>query len=160
MNNLFLEKNQVKFGLMADLNAQNAATRTTSRVLVDKGQRVVCIVSNASAAAAFSISFQQHTVASAGTPANLEVKLPYFKKLGAATYYTKVAAPSVDAHTVTDADASGGVSYYVFEFDADSITDTYKYISATIADPEAARLSSVEFIVAGDVLAPMYDKVI
>ncbi len=157
MNNLFLEKNQVKQGLLLDLNGEN---RTTARVSIEKSQRIACIVSLASAAADFTIAFQQHILAAAGTPANLEIKLPYFKKIDDDTAFTKVAAPSSTAHTVTDDDANGAVAYYVFEFDADQLAEGRKYISATITDPAAARLANVQFIAYGDNIAPMYDKVV
>lgn len=154
MNNLLLEKNQVKNIYLGDLNA----SQTIARVSFEKSYKLALIVTLAAAAADFDITFKQHTAASAGTTADLKLNHPYFKKLDAATYFSKVDAPAA-AHLAL-AEANGVVAQYVFEFNSDDLDEGYNHISAVIVDPAVAQVACIDAIAIECKLAPSYAQVI
>jgi hypothetical protein len=147
MNKQFLEEHSVKLAhLPKDLNG---AATTGARIKLDKGERLVikCAMGDSTAAVA-TFTIRQHDAASAGTSKDLEINNPYFKKVAAATSFTRV---EVDAKTAVYALASdfasqeGVVVFEVLPQDLD-VNNDFAWVSVDIANATASKIASTEYI--------------
>ena len=156
----FLLESKIAKTIIAPVDL-NTADNTGLRVDMKNLKRCtfIAILAAGTTTAAHLFTLQQHTVASAGTPADLSVDSPYFHKIGAATKFTKVqpaaAAAAYDLHTLL----SNSASIVVFEVLAEQLTDGYRYVSLDIADSGGAQLGTV--IALGDAeFKPAYAEVV
>lgn len=140
----------------------NDAAVTGARFDMQKFKRVVFILAAAAGTtpSSHTISFEQHTVASAGTPAALAIASPWFHKVNAETAYTKVEL-SVAASSF-DIDAVVGDTKFVavFEVLQEELTDGYRWISANLTDSGGAQLGCLLAIGFNGTEAPVYGKVV
>lgn len=142
MEKLFMEKCTVKSAISpVDLND---GANTGNRIDMSKCRRVTFVfdVKAGTTPSSHTVSFQQHTVASSGTPANLSIDNPYFHKLDTATEFTKVvpgaAASSFDIDTLV-----GDAKFMaVFEVKAEDLTDGYRWVSCNLTDAGGAQLGA------------------
>lgn len=159
MESFLLEKKQAK-KIIGPVDLDTAAN-TGARIDMKDVERVSFIINvgAGTATSAHSIALQQHTVASAGTPAALSVDNPYFHKIGAATEFTKVAptsaADTYDLHALL----ANSASLVVFEVLAEQLTDGYRWVSLNIGDVGGAQLGDVIAIVKHK-SAPAYSKAV
>ena len=163
---MFLEQHNIKkaFG---PVDANGAAVTGARVSMVGCKKLTVVLNLGASLTGAVSeISFNQHTAAAAGTSKKLVLKNPFFKKVGAATAFTKVEAPveadeEALAYTVdlsTDLDTAAGV--VVFEIDADQVdtNGAFTHVSVDMADAEVSKLVSGIYILGDNDQNPPYSK--
>lgn len=102
MEAFFLEKATVKS--LIDPVDLNTAAVTGGRIDMKDLQRVtlLLVINSATSRTAVTLDLDQHTVASAGTPAALSVANKYYHKVGAATSFTKVEpSTSSDSYDLT-----------------------------------------------------------
>ncbi len=139
----------------------NTADNTGLRVDMRNATRCtfIAILAAGTTTAAHLFTLKQHTVTSAGTPADLSVDNPYYYKKASETVFTKVvpvaAAAAYDLHTLL----SNNVAIVVFEVLASQLTDGYRWVSLDIADTGGAQLGNVIAILETE-FAPSYDKAV
>lgn len=144
MKNSFLAENMVPKVLIDPVDWNTAAVVGGRIDMKDLEKVTLLIVLNsATSRTAVTVDLDQHTVASAGTPAALSVANKYYHKVGAATVFTKVE-PSVAADTY-DFTALVGDSkaVIVMEVQSADLTDGYRWLSINSADSGAAGIGSV-----------------
>ena len=95
------------------------------------------------------LTFRQHTAASGGTSQNLATVDHYYTKsaatLAGTETWNRAAQAAAATVTLTGEGAKQGI--YVFEVDARSLADGYKYFSVDVADVGAtAQIGSVEYL--------------
>lgn len=156
----FLVEKKIPKTIIAPVDL-NTAANTGARVDMKDCKRVtfIAILAAGSSTTGHSFALKQHTVSSGGTPAVLSIDSPYFHKIGAATYFTKVeqsvAEDTYDLHSLV----ADSASIVVFEVLAEQLTSGYRYVSLDIADVGGAQLGSV--IAIGDSeFAPAYSQVV
>ncbi len=141
----------------------NTAAITGERIKLDKGQKLAihCAFGD-STAAVVTASFQQHTAASAGTSKALAIHLPYFKKAGAATSFTKVEISTAASSFDLAADFAAQEGIVVFEIDANEldVNNNFAWASIDFADSTAAKIVSAVYIVDKCVNEPAYKTVL
>lgn len=99
------------------------------------------------------LTFKQHTASTGGTSANLAVVDHYYKKsattLAGTETWSKVTQTASQTVTLTSEATKQGI--YVFEIAANSLTDTYGYVSLDVADTGSAgaQLGTVLYILHG-----------
>lgn len=100
------------------------------------------------------LDVQQHTAASGGTTADLDVVTTFYRKQEATldgdetwTKVTQTAASEVDLGT----DEGENEGIYVVEVDATSLSDGYEWVSLNVTDPgaTAGKLACVLYILYG-----------
>lgn len=160
MEKLFMEKHQIKvLGGPVDLND---AAVTGARFDMQKFKRVsfLLIAAAGTTPSSHTVSFQQHLVASGGTPANLSIDNPWFHQVGTATEFTKVVPSSKSASYDIDAIVGDVKFVAVFEVLAEDldVSNDYRYVSANLTDSGGAQLGVLVGIghVASE--APAYSK--
>lgn len=96
------------------------------------------------------LTFQQHTVSSSGSPANLAIIDHWYQKsattlTGSETWSKQTQAAS---QTVTLTGEATKQGIYVFEIEAASLSDGYQWVSVNIADTGSAgaQLGSVLYL--------------
>jgi hypothetical protein len=128
----------------------NTAALTGARIKLDKGQKLAvhCHFGD-STAAVVTASFKQHNAASAGTSKAVSLRLPYFKKVGAATAFTKVAPDSAISSLDMAADLAAEPGIVVFEVLPEEldVNNGFAWFSIDFADATAAKLFSGIYIV-------------
>ena len=139
----------------------NTAAITGGRVAMKNMKRVAFVINlgAGTTTAAHLFTLKQHTAASGGSSADLEVANPYFHKIGAATSFSKVeptvAAAAYDLHALLGDNAS----MVVLEVLAEQLADGYTHASLDLADAGGAQLVSV--IALGDSeFKPAYSQVV
>lgn len=143
MEHFLLEKKVVK-QVVAPVDLNTAAV-TGNRVDLKDAKRATFILSmGASTGATVEVTLKQHNAATAGTSKVLEVDNKWYKKVGAATSFTKVE-PSVAASlfdlSADFAAAAGIVVIEVLPEDLD-VNGDFSHVSVDIADSGAAKLAS------------------
>lgn len=138
----------------------DAGTNTGGRFDMSKCKRVsfIAVVAAGTTPSSHTFSFQQHDAASAGNSAALSIGNPYFHKLNAATYFTKVeptAASSFDLDTLV----GDNKFIVVFEVLAEDLTDGYKWVSMNITDAGGAQLGTV-LAIGHEMDKPAYSAVV
>jgi hypothetical protein len=139
---LLLECCALKKGFLGDLTGG----ASTARMTMAKSSRVAIVVELAAAAVDLNITLKQHDAASAGTTKDLAILSPYYKKVGAATKFTKVVAPEVAQ--VIDASFNGAAGVIVFDVLGEELdcNGGFNHISAVIAQGAVARIACIEFV--------------
>ncbi len=156
----FLAEDKVLKAVVGPVDLNTAAV-TGARVNIAKATRVafVVVLGAGTSTTTHGFTLKQHTAASSGTSADLSVDNPYFHKIGAATYFTKVspssAAAAYDLHTLL----ADSASIVVFEVLAEQLTDGYGWVSVDTADSGGAQLGVVLALVDTDFL-PAYSAVV
>lgn len=157
----FLLEKVIAKTVIAPVNLGTAAN-TGSRVDMSKCKRVtfLVILAGGGTTAAHDFTLKQHTAASGGTTADLSVDNPYFHKVNAATYFTKVqpgsAAAAYDLHALIGDNAA----IVAFEVLQDQLTDGYQWASLDIGDVGTTHLGCVLAICHDGYALPAYDKVV
>lgn len=144
----FLDEQAVKPAFdPADLNT---AAITGNRISLAKGDRVAVILTlgDSLTGGVVSVTLRQHTAASAGTSKDLSVQLPYFKKIGAATKFTKVEPTVAAANYVLSADYDTEPGQVVFEVEAQDldVNNGFTHFSIDLADAGVARNASAIYV--------------
>lgn len=163
MDNKFLmEEYNVKTAIApVDLSL---GTNAGARVGLEKGNRIAIIVTlGTSASGVVQFTFNQHTALSGGSSKVLAIDTLYYKKVGAATSFTKVE-PSAKASMIdlgTDFGSSYGV--VVFEVLAEDldVNNGYSHISIDIADVGAvAKVGGATYVVRNNFILPPYSQAV
>lgn len=158
MNKEFLFDENLKLAhLPVDMNT---AAITGARISMAKCARVavVCQMGN-SVGATVSFTLKQHNAATAGTSKVLAVANNYFKKVAAATSFTKVE-PTVEASVYDlSADFAADEGIVVFEVLPDQLdtNNGFAWFSIDIADSGAAKLASTMYVVEESFAQPAWE---
>lgn len=121
----------------------NTAAVTGARISLKEGYKVAVVFNlGSSTGATVEFTLKQHTAASGGTSANLSVDNVYYKKVGAATKFTKVEPSSAAAVYDLSSDFGGAAGQVVFEVDGSQFSEGYTHFSVDIADSAAAKIGS------------------
>lgn len=153
---MLLEKLNLKSAFLPkDLNG---AATVAERISLEKAEKVTVVLTLGTSltGADVVVSLKQHNLASGGTTAVLSVDNPYFKKVGAATKFTKVD-PVAKADTFnlsTDFDTASGV--LAFEVKASDLTEGNKFFSIQLADATVAKLATAIYIVSEESFKPSF----
>lgn len=162
---MFLDKHNIKKAI-GPVDASGAA-EVGARVSIKENNKITILVDfGTSATGALSkVKFLQHTALVGGVSKKLVVKAPYFKKVGAATKFTKVIPTAevvldtdYEINLSTDLDtASGVVVFEIDDCDLDS-NGAFTHISVDLADTVNAKLVSVVYILGDNDQNPPYSK--
>lgn len=148
MEQCFLEKFVVKSSTVAvDLNT---VANVGAYIDMKDAKRITFIMDVAAGTtpSSHTVSFQQHTVGSAGTPADLTIDNGYFHKADTATYFTKVAPTGTKAASFDiDSVVADAKFMAVFEILAEDLTDGYRWVSCNVTDAGGSQMGSVLAIV-------------
>jgi len=123
----------------------NTTDMTGARVDMKDLEKVIFLVilNSATSRTAVTLDFDQHTVASSGTPAALSHSNKYYHKLGAATVFTKVEPSSAaDTYDLTSL-VGDNKAILIFEVHSSDLTDGYRWVSLNAADSGAAGIGTV-----------------
>jgi hypothetical protein len=160
MEQFLLEALTLKSAEPVDMNT---AAITGHRTKLAKGDRLAIIVNMGdSTAAVADFSLVQSNAASAGTSKALSVDNPYFKKVGAATSFTKVEPTAAASNYVLSTDFAADPGMVVFEVlgeDLD-VNNGFAWVSLDIADSTAAKLVSVVHVLHAVREKPAYSIVV
>lgn len=128
----------------------NTAAITGARISMAAGSRlaIVCQMGD-SVAALVQFTLKQHTLAAGGTTKNLSVDNVYYKKVGAATTFTKVEPTVAAALYDLSADFAAEPGIVVFEVLADQLDTNggFDFVSVDVADSGAAKILSTMYVV-------------
>lgn len=125
----------------------NTAAITGTRVGMKGYRRIAFVIQlgDSTTALAVTPTLRQHNAASGGSSKDLSVANPYFKKVGAATKFTKVeptvAAAAYDL-TTDFANDEGILVLEVLAEDLD-VNNNFSHVSVDLADTGAAKMVSV-----------------
>lgn len=152
MKNCFLaEKTNFKaVSLPVDLNT---AALAGARIGLENDHRVAIVCNfGDSTAAVVQATLKQHTAGVGGTSKALATSNPIFKKIGAATKFTKVEgdidAPASAFDLSADlADSEGIVIFEVLASDLD-VNNGFTHVSIEFADSTAAKLFCGNYVLA------------
>lgn len=118
----------------------NTAAITGARIGLAQGYKVAVVLHvGDSTGATVQFTLKQHTAASGGTSANLSVDNVYYKKVGAATSFTKVEPSSAAAMYDLSTDLAAEPGIVVFEVDGAQLTEGYTHFSVDVADSGASK---------------------
>jgi hypothetical protein len=157
-NGQFMEYSNVKAGVPADLNG---AAVTGPRVSLKENDSVTFIVNlGDSVAAVTDFTLRQHDAATAGNSKDLEVSVPYYKKVGAATSFTKVETTVAAANYDLSADFADSEGIVVFEVASEDldVNGDFTHVSLDIADSTAAKICSVVHVLSEPSFKPAYSR--
>lgn len=157
MNKLFMEKNILKvIGGPVDFND---AAITGARVDMSKIKSVAFAVIAAAGTtpSSHTVSFKQHTVASSGTPADLEIDNPWYHQVATATEFTKVVPTAKAASFDIDTIVGDTKFVAVFEVKAEDLTDGYRWVSCNLTDSGGAQLGCILAIGHDGSVAPLFE---
>lgn len=161
-NELFMECQQVK-ALVAAGTDMNTAAITGARVDFGKCDKIAVIIDmGASVGATVQFTLKQHNAASGGTSKVLASANPYFKKVGAATYFTKVEQASAASLYDLSADFAASAGLVVFEVLSEEldVDGGFTHFSVDVADSGAAKLVAAHYICSNMRYCPAYDQVV
>ena len=122
----------------------DAGANTGNRVDMSKCRRVTFVldVKAGTTPSSHTLTIEQHTVASAGTPLALAVDNPYYHKLNAATEFTKVV-PTVATDSYNIDTLVGDAKFMiVFEVLAEQLAEGYRWVSVNLTDAGGAQLGA------------------
>lgn len=157
--NLLMEKQTIK--QVADPVDMNTAAITGARIGLAQADRCAFVLTmGTSTAAVVQFTTRQHTAASGGTSKDLVTSNAYFKKVGAATSYTKVANSTALVDASTDFAASAGVVVLEVRGEDLDVANGYTHVSVDVADSTAAKLLSGIMVLSDVRFAPAYSLVI
>lgn len=129
------------------------------RIGLEKGDRVaiVCILGD-SVGAVVDLTLNQHTAITAGASKVLATSNPYYKKVGAATSFTKVVPTSETSNYVLSADLAAQEGVVVFEVLGEELDNEggYNFVSVSAADSTAAKILSVLYVLRNVRFLPAY----
>lgn len=123
----------------------NTAAVTGGRIDMKDLEKVIfiAVLNSATSRTAIDIDFDQHTVATSGTPIALSIDNAYYHKVGAATSFTKVEPSSkADAYNLLTL-VGDSKAILVFEVRSSDLTDGYRWVSANTSDTGAAGIGCV-----------------
>ena len=152
----FGEKVAVKTGLLQD----TTGGAETARISMVKGHRLCFLVNSAAAAIDMDVTLRQHDAATGGNSKDLVINSPVYKKVGAATSFTKVTAPL--AANFVEADFNGAAGLMMIEVlgeDLDRAGD-FTHVSLVFNSGATARLVSCEMMVHAPKTLPAYEVVL
>lgn len=156
MNYLLLEEYNLKADAPVDMNT---AAFVGSRIAMKEGERLAILVNmDTSLAAVVEFTLKQHNAAAAGTSKDLATTTPYFKKIGAATSFTKVELASPTSNFVLSADLAAAKGVVVFEVLASEldVNGDFNYVSIEALDSTAAKLMGVTYVLRNCKHTPPY----
>lgn len=138
--NLFAEEIRVESGLLADANGG----AESARVHLQKSNAVAIVVELAAGTGTtFSMTLRQHDAASGGNSADLISSVPVYHKAAADNKFTRLDV-SAATNAISSLDTSAGT--VIVQVYQDDLADDYEYISLVLADPGAARIVSVDYM--------------
>lgn len=161
-NELFMECQQVK-SLVAAGTDMNSAAITGARVDFSKCDKIAVVIDmGTSVGATVQFTLKQHNAASGGTSKVLASANPYFKKVGAATYFTKVEQTSAASLYDLSADFAASAGLVVFEVLSEEldVDGGFTHFSVDVADSGAAKLVAAQYICSNMRYCPAYDQVV
>lgn len=140
-----------------DLNTAAVTGARLSMAKVHGRVAIVCQLGD-SVGATVQFTLKQHTAAVGGTSKNLAVDNNYFKKVGAATSFTKVVPTAEAAVYDLSADFAAEPGIVVFEVLPEQLDTNggFNHISIDIADSAAAKIGATLYIVDDAKFAPAY----
>lgn len=158
MESYLMETSNIK--LVSGPAALNGAATTGARVSMAAGERITFVVAvGASTGSTLSFSLKQHNAATSGTTKTLAIKEPVFKKVGAATTFTKVEAPLVDTLDLsTDYAANAGIVVIEVLQENLDVNGNFAYVSLNLADSVTAKSASILAIVRHGRTVPTYTQ--
>lgn len=159
--NKFMEEHTLK--LVSVPVDMNTAAITGARIGMAKADRIAIILAmGTSTAAVVDITLKQHNAATAGTSKDLSVANPYYKKIAAATSFTKVVPTAAAANYVLSADLAADSGIVVFEVNGEDldVDGGFAWISVDIADSTAAKLLGATYVASSTRFLPAYAEVI
>lgn len=125
----------------------NAAAITGGRIGLAQGYKVAVILGfGDSVGATVQITLRQHTAASAGTSSDLSVDNVYYKKVGAATSFTKVVPTAAAALYDLSTDLAAEPGLVVFEIEGSQLAEGNTHFSIDLADSGAAKIVSAVYV--------------
>lgn len=140
----------------------NTGANTGERIDMKNVKRVTFVITAAAGTtpSSHTVSFEQHTVASAGTPLALTIDNGYYHKVDTATSFTRVAPTGTKASSFDIDSVVGDTKFMaVFEVLAEDLTDGYRWLSLNMTDSGGAQLASVIAIV-DHMSHPAYSQVV
>lgn len=157
MNTLLLDKHTIKQA--AEPQSVNGAAVTGARIGLGQGHKLAVLVQMGdSTGAVVAFTLKQHTAASGGSSKDLEVANKYFKKVGAATKFTKVEPTAAAATYTLSSDFAAEPGTVVFEVEGNDldVNGGYTHFSINMADTTAAKVVSMSYILKDVKYAPAY----
>lgn len=123
----------------------DTGANTGNRVDMKDLERVtfICAAAAGTTPSSHTFTLKQHTLASAGTSADLEVSNPYYHQLAAATSFTKVQPSTAAAAYDLDSIIVDAKYVVVFEVLASQLTDGYRWVSLDQTDAGGAQIGVV-----------------
>lgn len=155
---MFLETQNIKEAFSpVDLNT---AAVVGSRVSMKGCQKVTILLSVGTSltGGVVDINLLQHNASSSGTSKALAISNPYFKKVGAATVFTRVVPGAATDHYVLSSDfdtAQGLVAFEVQASDLD-VNNGFGWISVSLADGGVTKLGHGVYILSKLASEPAY----
>lgn len=140
MNSLNSEEQKLKaLAVPGDVSG----TVTGARIDLGKGEQVAIELNSDAAAQNLVVALKQHTVASGGTPANLQLSGSYFFHPADGSASTKV--DFTDQHTLTISQVNGAAGVIEIDIKAEKldVNNGYRYVSANLSAGGAKVVSGV-----------------
>jgi hypothetical protein len=138
----------------------NTAAITGARIAMGKitGRVAIVCVMGDSTGATVQFTLKQHNASTGGTSKVLAVDNNYFKKVGAATYFTKVEPTAEASLYDLSADFAAEPGVVVFEVLPEQLDTNggFNHLSVDVADSGAAKLLSTIYVVDESAFAPGY----
>jgi len=117
----------------------------TDRLFLGDSNKVSIIVKLAvRAGTTFSMTLRQHTLAAAGTSADLISTVPVYHKADVDADFTRLDVTTA-ANAIATLDTVAG--HVVVEVCQDDLADGFDYISLVLAAPGAARVGCVDYMI-------------
>lgn len=125
----------------------NTAAITGARIGLGQGYKVAVILGfGDSVGATVQVTLKQHTAASAGVSSDLSVSNVYYKKVGAATSFTKVEPAVAAAAYDLSSDLASEPGLVVFEIEGSQLAEGNTHFSVDLADSGAAKIVSAVYV--------------
>lgn len=155
---MFLEQHNMKEAFSpVDLNT---APVVGSRVSMKGAEKVTIaiFVATSLTGGVVDVTLKQHTAPSAGTSKALAVVNPYYKKVGAATSFTKVEPGSALSNYVLSTDFDTAYGVVVFEVKASDldVNGGFNHVSVELADGGVAKIGHGVYILSDISHKPAY----
>jgi len=155
MEQFLAEEKGIKVSAPYDMDT----VTTNARISLAEGDRVAIVLNvGDSAASVADFTINQHDAATAGNTKVLATLNPYYKKVGAATKFTKVAPTVATSNYVLTADLATEPGVIVFEVLSEDLDNEngYGYISIAAADATVAKLLGITYVVGNMRSKPAY----
>lgn len=138
----------------------NGGANTGERFDMQKFKKVAFIIvaDDGTTPSSHTVSLEQHTVASAGTPAALPIANAWFHKVDAELAFTKVVPSSAAASFDIDSVVGDTKFVAVFEVNQEDLTDGYRWVSLNLTDAGGAQIGAVIAIGFNATEKPAYGK--